>query len=189
MGRAPDDHHYALLFWLAVQLMSGRGDANWLIWSLLFSGYVVAVVAVLQTAFGVLGGGFLVAGGYSRADSTLAHPDFLGIFLAMLLPIAFDKLISRQSGFMTRLMAANLMLVLSLGLLATFTRSAWIGAVVGLAVVLALRGGRFHVVPVAAFAAVLVIAFGTLACWSRRDLRACRAASPTSTRASSPAQI
>src|SRR3989440_13106315 len=48
---------YALLFWLAVQLMAREADADWMIWSLLFSGYVVAVVAVLQAGFGVLGGG------------------------------------------------------------------------------------------------------------------------------------
>ena len=72
-------------------------------WGLLFSGYVVAVVAVLQAGFGVLGGGFFRST-YIRADATMAHPDFLGIFLAMLLPIAFAKLIGRHSG-MTRLLA------------------------------------------------------------------------------------
>jgi O-antigen ligase len=124
---------------------------------------MIAVVAVLQSAFGVLGAGYFgKSGAYFRADASLAHPDFLGIFLAMLLPIAFAKLISRQSG-LTRLLAANLVLVLSLGLLATFTRSAWIGAVVGLAVVLALPGGRFRVLPLVAFAAVLLIAFGAVA--------------------------
>jgi putative inorganic carbon (hco3(-)) transporter len=153
---------YALLFWLAVQLISEEGDAGWMMWSLLFSGYLIAAVAVLQSAFGVLGGGYFQGSNYIRADATLAHPDFLGIFLAMLLPLAFAQLIGRQSG-MTRLLAANLVIVLSLGLLATFTRAAWIGAVVGLAVVLALRGGRFRVVPVTAFVVVLVIVFGALA--------------------------
>jgi hypothetical protein len=60
-------------------------------------------------------------------------------------------------------LAANLVVVLSLGLVATFTRAAWIGAVVGLAVVLAVPRGRFRVVPVVAFVALLVIAFGALA--------------------------
>jgi O-antigen ligase len=153
---------YALLFWLAVQLISGEGDARLLMWSLLFSGYVIAVVAVLQSAFGVLGAGYFgQSGGYFRADATLAHPDFLGIFLAMLLPVAFAQLIRSQSG-LTRLLAANLVLVLSLGLLATFTRSAWIGAVVGLGIVLALPRGRVRLMPVFAFAALLVIAFGAL---------------------------
>jgi putative inorganic carbon (HCO3(-)) transporter len=153
---------YALLFWLAVQLISGERDARWMTWSLLFSGYVIAVIAVLQSAFGVLGGGYFQGSTYIRADATMAQPDFLGIFLAMLLPVAFAQLIKRQSG-LTRLLAANLVIVLSLGLLATFTRSAWIGAVIGLALVLALRQGRFRLVPVVAFAALLVIAFGAVA--------------------------
>ena len=152
---------YALLFWLAVQLIAGDADADWIIWSLLFSGYVVAVVAVLQAGFGVLGGGFFRST-YIRADATMAHPDFLGILLAMLLPIAFAKLIGRHSG-MTRLLAANLVVVLSLGLVATFTRSAWIGAVLGVAVVLALHGGRLRVLPVIGFVALLAVAFGALA--------------------------
>jgi putative inorganic carbon (HCO3(-)) transporter len=153
---------YALLFWLAVQLISGEADALWLTWGLLLSGYVIAVVAVLQSTFGVLGGGYFQGTNYIRADATLAHPDFLGIFLAMLLPVAFAKVMGRESG-LTRLLAANLVVVLSLGLLATFTRAAWIGAVAGLVVVLALPRGRFRILPVVAFAALLVIAFGALA--------------------------
>jgi putative inorganic carbon (HCO3(-)) transporter len=152
---------YALLFWLAVQLISGEADANWLAWSLLISGYVIAVVAVLQSTFGALGGGYFRGTSYIRADATLAHPDFLGIFLAMLLPIAFAKLIGPHSA-LTRLLAANLVLVLSLGLIATFTRAAWIGAVAGLVVVLALPQGRFRILPVVALAALLVIAFGAV---------------------------
>jgi putative inorganic carbon (HCO3(-)) transporter len=153
---------YALLFWLAVQLISGEEDALWLTWSLLVSGYVVAAVAVLQSVFGVLGGPDFPMPTSFRADSTMAHPDFLGIFLAMLLPVALAKLIGPASG-LTRLLAANLVIVLSIGLLETFTRAAWIGAVAGLAVVLALPRGRFRVMPLVAFAAVLVIAFGALA--------------------------
>src|SRR5207249_8110239 len=83
---------YAVLFWFAVQLMAGADDAEWITWSLLFSGYVIAAIAVLQAGFGVLGGGYFRST-YIRADATMAHPDFLGIFLAMLLPIAIAKLI------------------------------------------------------------------------------------------------
>jgi hypothetical protein len=53
--------------------------------------------------------------------------------------------------------------VLFLGLLASFTRAAWIGAVVGVVVVLVLRRGRFHVWPFVISASVLVVGFATLA--------------------------
>jgi O-antigen ligase len=155
---------YALLFWLAVQVISEASDASWVIWSLLFSGYLVAGVAILQSAFGLFGGGYFATSfNYVRADSTMANPDFLGIFLATLLPVAFAKLISPRRPFLTRLVAANLVIVLTLGLLVTFTRASWIGGVLGVVVVLALRRGRFRALPVIAFGALLVVAFVALA--------------------------
>src|ERR1700694_5341579 len=154
---------YALVFWLAVQLLSGEADARGLTWSLLLSGYVIAAVAILQSAFGILGGGyFRGANNVIRPDVTLANPDFLGIFLAMLLPVAFAKLVSRRP-ITTRVLAVNLVLVLVLGLLASFTRAAWIGAAVGVVVVLVLRRGRFHVWPLVMSASVLVVGFAVLA--------------------------
>lgn len=154
---------YGLVFWLAVQLLSGEADARGLTWSLLISGYVIAAVAILQSAFGLLGGGYFHTGNnIIRPDVTLANPDFLGIFLAMLLPMAFAKLISRRP-ITTRVLAANLVVVLFFGLLASFTRAAWIGAVVGVVVVLVLRRGRFHVWPLVISAAVLVVGFAVFA--------------------------
>ena len=148
---------YALLFWLAVQTLSGQSDARGLTWSLLASGYCVGAVAILQSGFGVLGGGyFRDPSGVIRADVTLAHPDFAGIFLAMLLPVALSKAVSRRP-LATRVLSANIAVVIGLGLLGTFTRAAWAGAIVGVIVVLALRRGNFHVLPVA-IAAVLLVA-------------------------------
>src|ERR1700682_60199 len=147
---------YALLFWLAVQTMYWQSDARGLTWSLLASGYCVGAVAILQSGFGLLGGGyFRDASGVIRADVTLAHPDFAGIFLAMLLPVALAKVVSRRP-FAARGLAANIVIVIGLGLLVTFTRAAWAGAIVGIIVVLALRRGKFHVFPVAMAAAVLI---------------------------------
>jgi len=154
---------YAVLFWLAMQMLSGEADARGLIWSLLISGYFVGAVAILQSGFGLLGGGyFLGAKGVTRADATLANPDFAGIFLAMLLPIAFAKLVSRRPA-VTRVLAANLVVVLLLGLIATYTRAAWIGAVVGVIIVLALRRGRIHVWPLVISASVVIVAFALVA--------------------------
>ena len=155
---------YALVFWLGVQLLSGEADARGLTWSLLVSGYVIAAVAILQSTFGILGGGYFHTANnlnIIRPDVTLANPDFLGIFLAMLLPVAFAKLVSPRP-MATRVLAANLVVVLSFGLLATFTRAAWIGAIVGIVVVLVLRRGRFHVWPLVISASILVVGFATL---------------------------
>jgi putative inorganic carbon (HCO3(-)) transporter len=154
---------YGLVFWLTVQLLTGEADARGLTWSLLLSGYVIAAVAILQSAFGLLGGGYFHgANNIIRPDVTLANPDFLGIFLAMLLPVAFAKMVSRRP-ITTRVLAANLVVVLFFGLLASFTRAAWIGAVVGVVVVLVLRRGRFHIWPFVISASVLVVGFAVFA--------------------------
>jgi putative inorganic carbon (HCO3(-)) transporter len=154
---------YALLFWLAVQLLSSEAEARGLIWSLLISGYVVGAIAILQSGFGLLGGGYFQgANGVLRADATLANPDFTGIFLAMLLPVALAKLVSRRPA-VTRVLAANLVVVLLLGLIATYTRAAWIGAVVGVIIVLVLRRGRFHVWPLVISTSVVIIGFALVA--------------------------
>ena len=47
---------------------------------MLASGYVVGAIAILQSAFGLLGGGyFLGASGVIRADVTLANPDVVDL--------------------------------------------------------------------------------------------------------------
>jgi putative inorganic carbon (HCO3(-)) transporter len=147
---------YALLFWLAVQTLSGRSDTRGLTWSLLASGYCVGAAAILQSS-GLLGGSSFrdAASGLIRSSVTLGHPDFAGIFLAMLLPVALAKVVS-QRPLVTRVLSANIAVVIGLGLIVTFTRAAWAGAIVGVVVVLALRRGKFHVLPVAVAAVVLV---------------------------------
>ncbi len=153
---------YALVFWLAVQFLSDEPDARGLTWSLLSSGYLIGGIAVLQSAFGLFGGGDVPGTiGAVRASATLANPDFAGIFLAMLLPVALAKVLS-QRPVTTRVLAANLVVVLFLGLLVTFTRAAWIGAIVGVVTLLVLRRGRFHVWPLVISASLVVVAFAVV---------------------------
>src|SRR5207248_8011027 len=47
---------YGLVVWLTVQLLSGESDARGLTWSLLLSGYIIAAIAILQSAFWLFGG-------------------------------------------------------------------------------------------------------------------------------------
>jgi putative inorganic carbon (HCO3(-)) transporter len=155
--------NYALLFWLAVQFTTGESDSRALTWSLLISGYFIAVAAVLQAGFGVLGGGYFKSSeGFIRADATLANPDFLGIFLAMLLPLALDKVASQRPA-LTRLLAANMGVVFTIGLLLTFTRAAWIGALCGVMVILSLRRGRVHAWPALALGVIVLVFIGIIA--------------------------
>ncbi len=74
----------------------------------------------------------------------------------MVAPVAFSKVASKRPP-LTRVLSANVLLVTGLGLLVTFTRAAWIGAVVGTLVVVALRRGHFHPRPLLVAGGALVI--------------------------------
>src|SRR5207244_1268323 len=75
--------------------------------------------------------------------------------------VAFAKLVSRRP-VTTRILAANIVVVLFFGLLATFTRAAWIGAGVGVIVVVVMRRGRLHVWPLAISASIVLVGFAAL---------------------------
>jgi putative inorganic carbon (HCO3(-)) transporter len=150
---------YGLLLWLTVQTVQRSEEARAITWALLLSAFVVSVVAVLQSMFGYLGGGYFHTGSFIRADATLANPDFLGVFLALLLPIALSKIISRRPP-LTRLLALDVFVLMFMGLVASFTRSGWIGAFAGCIAVLALRRGRLRWGPLVVAGAVVVLFVG-----------------------------
>ena len=131
---------YALLYWLAVQSLDGPKDATIVLRGLLGAGFVVAVLSLLQVAFGSLNApgaaetGFSF-GGVLRGYGTFGNPNALGAFLAMLLPVAVWEFLAARSAS-ARWLSANVTLVLALGLLVTFSRSAWLGAGIGVVTVL-----------------------------------------------------
>src|SRR5256886_929089 len=131
---------YALLYWLAVQSLDGPKDATIVLRGLLGAGFVVAVLSLLQVAFGSLNApgaaetGFSF-GGVLRGYGTFGNPNALGAFLAILLPVAVWEFLAARSAS-ARWLSANVTLVLALGLLVTFSRSAWLGAGIGVVTVL-----------------------------------------------------
>ena len=131
---------YALLFWLAVQALDGVSNAVVVVRALLGAAFLVSLVGILQVAFGSLVGpgpaetGFAF-GGVLRGYATFGNPNALGAFLAMLLPIAVWEMLAARSAS-GRLLSANVIAVLTLGLLLTFSRSAWAGAAIGVTAVL-----------------------------------------------------
>src|SRR5439155_11034859 len=72
--------------------------------------------------------------GLARAQGTMGNPNLLATFLAMLLPLVLHEVIRAASSWM-RLVWINVLLVVSLALLLSFGRAAWVGAAVGLAIV------------------------------------------------------
>jgi len=126
---------YAAMFWLAVQLIPTRDDARTLGWSLLAGAYVVSLIAMLQTVTGRGIGPATSVAGYARAFGTFGSPVELGTFLAMLLPLAFYEVL-RGPSVVVRLVAAHVFIVLTAILILTFTRAAWVAALIGVVVVL-----------------------------------------------------
>src|SRR3989442_1225356 len=137
---------YAALFWLAVQALNfpspsgggqggGVGEARLLMRVLLASGYLVAVVAILQSVTDSMTQGVLVP-----AFGTLGQKNVLGAFLAMLIPLAYHELVEAVS-WSTRVIALNVVAIIGVALLLTLSRSAWLGTAVA-AVVLIVGGYR-----------------------------------------------
>jgi O-antigen ligase len=84
--------------------------------------------------------------GHLRVFATLGHPNHLGSYLAMVVPFALLRVRdARRAGRPGTALASALVVVLAApAILATLSRSAWIGAAAGLAVFLALVS-RFEV--------------------------------------------
>lgn len=121
---------YAGLFWLSVQVIRDRDDARSLLRVLLASGYVASAIAILQSVGDSLSHQTLMP-----AFGTLGQKNLLGMFAAMLCPIAFREVIDAES-WSKRILAINALLVIGLGLLLSQSHSAWIGLMIAAAILL-----------------------------------------------------
>jgi len=130
---------YAALYWLTVQCLESEHSARLLIRTLLMSGYAAAVFAIAQSllasAHGIPSGesAFDFAG-VARAQGTMGNANLLATFLAMLLPIAFDKLVTTASWWL-RAAWLNVLVVMSVALLLTFGRAAIVAAALAMVMV------------------------------------------------------
>ena len=131
---------YAALFWLSAQHMGGPDAARRVTRTLLVAACLVAFMGVAQTVVETSlqrppGESAFSFGGYYRATATFGNANALGAFLAMALPLAVGELlVARQAS--VRLMSGNACVIIGLGLLATFSRSAWLGGAAGIVVLL-----------------------------------------------------
>jgi len=145
---------YALLFWLAVQSLASARSAILVLRLLLGAAFVVALVSIVQVVVASTSGSMpaetgVSFGGFLRGYGTFGSPNALGAFLAMVLPLAVWEVLAATSSS-DRLVGANLVVVLSIALVLTFSRTAWFaGAVAVLAVFVAAVPARRRVVVVA----------------------------------------
>lgn len=134
--------NYALIYLLAAQVFSEKKYLNELSLVILIVAYIVAGYGILQffgidPLIGMLSKNFEA----KRIFSTLGNPDFLGGYLAMLLPIALTRFIDIETRNFYLIHGLGAILI-GTALLLTFTRGAWLAAIVGL-FYLAYRRRRF----------------------------------------------
>jgi O-antigen ligase len=104
---------------------------------------VAAVVPLLVAAWQMWSGaGTFDAGGFSRARGTFTHSNPLAAFLALLVIMTFAQMVHLRST-RPRMYAGAICVVAGIGLFATYTRAAWLAAVLGIAVIAASRGRRW----------------------------------------------
>ena len=99
----------------------------------------VALIGIFQAA---QGSGTLVVEGVNRVVSVYQHPNNLGIYLGRVVPFAACLAIFLPWGW-RKLVYASITLPLALTLLLTYSRGAWVGAAVGIAVALVV-GFRYR---------------------------------------------
>ena len=145
---------YAALFWLSIQAIDGPGDARSVLRVLLASGYLVATIAIVQWVMDSVRLGTL-----AQAFGTLGQQNVLGAYLAMLVPLAYGELMGAK-GWGGRILALNGLAVITLTLVLTFSRSAWLGTALAAVVVLA---GMRHTAGRVGLAGMAVLLVGGVA--------------------------
>ncbi|MGQ9627040.1 MAG: tetratricopeptide repeat protein, partial [Anaerolineae bacterium] len=155
------------LFWLVAGLPpSGKG--------VVISAVVLGSIPVSLYALSQFGGLDVLgwawpkgeAGGGRRAFSTLGHPNFLGAYLAMVIPLAAGRASSSRRA-MARLGYVFLLCLLFGALFATFSRSAWLAcfsSMLAFALLLAyVKGMASRFLPFIAAFIIMVLASSLLA--------------------------
>jgi putative inorganic carbon (HCO3(-)) transporter len=147
---------YAALFWLSVQTLDGSGDGRALLRVLMASGYVAAMIAILQCITSSM-----ALGSFVPASGTLGQKNVLGAFLVIICALAYGELVTARS-WLTRILAGNVLAVSAIALYLSDSRSAWVAAAIALVIAAsAVRGPGLRTAIAGVAALVLVV--GTLA--------------------------
>jgi O-antigen ligase len=141
---------YVLLLCVTVWLLSGAGEADrrralsWFLFGCL--------VASIEAAWEWIAFQYGLVGGLARPDGNLGNASLLGVLDAMAVPILLDRLFRRGWRW------APVLAVVVIGLAASTSRSAWLGALLAALVVVALRLPRRYTPWAVAGGALLLLA-------------------------------
>jgi O-antigen ligase len=168
------------VLYLAVVALLPRRRVPWLLGALLLAGAAQALLGLYQFERAIGPSQYLVLGRFIRAYGTFRQPNPFGGYLGLLAPVAlslawwmaaqnlppFPPFPKREGGRGVRLMTLMTPLaaagVISLGLIASWSRGAWMGFAAALAVIVLARGRRSTagIVALVAILAALALATG-----------------------------
>ncbi len=144
-------------FWLAAVLVLNLADGidvALLVGGLLVAAAAEALVGLYQVVSSTGPAGFMLMGRFMRAAGTFGQPNPFGGYLGLSLPLAAGVLLTAwpskdaQNAERRRQVAIWLVALVTAGamaggLLASWSRGAWLGAAAALVVVVAARGGAW----------------------------------------------
>jgi O-antigen ligase len=146
-------------------------QGKWLAAALITGACVQAAIGLYQFIFRIGPDHFLIMGQFMRASGVFQQPNPFGGFMGLALPVAVSLAIwawsestnapSRRWLFVTwGLFYTGAVLLIGVGLLTSWSRGAWLGAMVGVLVVLVLRSRRAALL--SAIAALLLTSMALL---------------------------
>jgi putative inorganic carbon (HCO3(-)) transporter len=142
-----------MLYILLVDMLRDEKRIAHLVTALLLSAVVPVVVGAYQIATGA---GDQYTDGFTRVEATFTHPTPYAIFLVTLLPVVIVAFVRARSD-MAKLALSVLAVAMIVCVIATFTRGAWVGLLVVLLVMGAVKY-RFALLVVPAAALLIWIA-------------------------------
>ena len=160
---------------LVAPAMITRGQGRWLAAALIAGACAQAALGLYQFIYRIGPEYFVVMGRFMRASGVFGQPNPYGGFLGLALPVALSlaiwawgTLLQRGSrhwrdGLWGVIYTAATVLI-AVGLLASWSRGAWLGATVGVVVVLVLRSRQAAIV--SALVALLLIGLLLLGAFS-----------------------
>jgi len=130
---------YSALFFLVIQLVDSRERMRAVTWTVVVSSSVVGLIALFQQLFhaNVFGLTTIEDWVTGRGSSTLGNPDHLGTFLVLPFLLSALLFLFEEDG-KGRVAAGICVAVLGTALTGTLTRGAWIAAIAGVLIAVAL---------------------------------------------------
>lgn len=135
--------------WLVLLLartMIPKERVPWLVGALLLGGVIQGAIGLSQFLFRIGPSWFLVLGRYMRASGTFSQPNPYAGYLGLCLPVALSllawMLLRRNRSTRITLYVACATLIIGFGIIASWSRGAWIGVIMAISAMLCLYDRR-----------------------------------------------